>query len=195
MKKITAKTFKKICVAYRISGFVAILLLLAVYAFAIGKLAEFLLILIPYFFTKGFYPLQWHSKSLKQCFFLSLLIFSFLTTIALPKEYSLTVSAMLGLLSAYASYKFAVIRLKLEDYAYIEPLYTEMITQKFDVENCTEKELLERCRSKGFSIPNTLLAVEFFIYKTPHKIIAENLCIDEQSVTRRKLRLKEKLNK
>ena len=66
---------------------------------------------------------------------------------------------------------------------------------KFSTDNCTEAQLLKRCREIGLSEENTELAVEFFIKKTKQSDIANRLFINEKSVQMRKQRLKEKLNK
>lgn len=193
--RITTKQFNALSFAYRVGGFALIVGLLLGYSFLIGKPIEFALIFLPYFATKGFYSRQWHASSLKQCFILSLIIFAFLTTIALPKEYSISVAFVLGLLAAYGSYKAGDIQAKLKDYAYIEPIYNELTTDTaFNTDTCTEAELIDRCRALRFSDTNTELAIEFFIRKTPHRVIADRLSIDEKSVTTRKKRMKAKLN-
>lgn len=196
MKKIriTSKQYRALSFGYRIGGFFTILGLLCGYAVLIGKPFEFALIFLPYFITKGFYSRQWHANSLKQCFMLSLGIFAFLTTIALPKDMSVLVALILGLLAAYVSYRAGVIQFKLRDYEYIEPRYTAMTEKPFNTDTCTESELIARCRQIRLSDENTALAVEFFIRKTKHSIIADRLSIDEKSVTTRKKRLKIKLN-
>lgn len=197
MKKvrITAKQYKTLSLAYRITGFFTILGLLLGYSILIGKPIEFILIFIPYFATKGFYARQWHASSLKQCLLLSLGIFAFITTIALPKSYSISVAVVFGLLAAYISYHAGVIQFKLRDYEYIEPRYNALTAPRpFDTETATETELITRCRELHFSEENTELAVEFFIRKTPHKVLSDRLFIDEKSVTTRKKRMKSKLN-
>lgn len=73
-------------------------------------------------------------------------------------------------------------------------LKKQLTKTKFNVDTCTEQELIDRCKELHFSENNTLLAIEFFIKKTPHKILAEQLFIDTKSVTTRKKRLKAKLN-
>ena len=187
--RITTKQFNALSFAYRVGGFALIVGLLLGYSFLIGKPIEFALIFLPYFVTKGFYSRQWHASSLKQCFVLSLVIFAFLTTIALPKEYSISVAFVLGLLAAYGSYKAGDIQAKLKDYA-----HEITATTPFNTDTCTEAELIDRCRALRFSDTNTELAVEFFIRKTPHRVIADRLYIDEKSVTTRKKRMKIKLN-
>lgn len=65
----------------------------------------------------------------------------------------------------------------------------------FNVNTCTKEQLITRCQELHLSKEQTELAIKFFIDKTKHSIIAEALCIEEKSVTRKKIRLKEKLNK
>lgn len=183
--RITTKQFNALSFAYRVGGFALIIGLLLGYSLLIGKPIEFALIFLPYFATKGFYSRQWHASSLKQCFVLSLVIFAFLTTIALPKEYSISVAFVLGLLAAYGSYKAGDIQARLDSVAVDKP---------FNTDTCTETELIDRCRALRFSDTNTELAIEFFIRKTPHRVLADRLSIDEKSVTTRKKRMKVKLN-
>lgn len=77
--------------------------------------------------------------------------------------------------------------------------YKEIITMletdnSFDVDLCTKEELINRCAELNFSKENTELAIKFFIEKTKQSLIADELCIDEKSVQRRKIRMKHKLN-
>lgn len=194
--KITSKQYRALSFAYRIGGFIVIVGLLIGYATLIGKLTEFICVFLPYFITKGFYARQWHASSLKQCFMLSLIIFGFLTTIALPKEYSISVAIVLGLSSAYASYRAGVIQFKLKDYEYIEPIFNKLTAAKpFHTDTCTESELVDRCRELGFSDDNTRLAVLFFIKKLKHSEIAAMYSIEEDSAIKSKYRMKKLLNK
>ena len=172
------------------------------FAWLIGKPIEFVLIFLPYFCAKGLYERQFHSRSLRECFALSLIVFALAIMACVPKGTSITFAAVLGLMIAFISYKVGVVQFKLKDYDYIEPRYNELVdfykeatTRKpFHTDTCTEEELKERCKALHLSEENTELAIEFFVRKTKHKIIAERLCIDEKSVTTRKKRLKAKLN-
>lgn len=171
------------------------------FAWLIGKPIEFIFIFLPYFLTKGLYARQYHSRSLRECFILSLGIFSLAVIACVPYETSISFSVLLGLVIAFISYKAGVIQFKLKDYEYIEPRYNQLVDfyktateqKPFDVNTCTENELRKRCEELRFSYDNTELAVEFFIRKTKQSIIADKLCIDEKSVTTRKKRLKAKL--
>ena len=199
--KITRKQYNALSKAYRFGGFAIILGLLMGFAWLIGKPIEFLLIFLPYFLTKGLYSRQYHSQSLKECFVLSLIVFSLALMACVSSMASILFSVMLGLAIAFISYKVGVIQFKLKDYEYIEPRYNELVafyenatkSKPFDVNTCTEEELRKRCEELRFSYDNTELAVEFFIKKTKQSVIADRLCIDEKSVTTRKKRLKAKL--
>lgn len=198
MKKIriTAKQYKRISYLYRVGGFLTIVGLLLGYSVLIGKPTEFLLVFLPYFVTKGFYSTQYHATSLKTCFVYSLMIFAFVATIAMPKEYSINVSMILGCGIAYGSYKIGTVQKKLKDYEHIKPRYEEMITPKpFSCVSCTEADLIARCKELHYSEVKTELAVEFFIKKTKHSIIADRFCIEPNSVTMSKWRMKKDLEK
>ena len=198
MKKIriTAKQYKRISYLYRVSGFLTIVGLLLGYSVLIGKPTEFLLVFLPYFITKGFYTAQYHATSLKTCFIYSLLVFSFILTIALPKELSISVSIILGCGIAYGSHKIGTIQKKLKDYAYIKPRYEQMAAPRpFSCATCTEEELIQRCKELHYPEAKTQLAIEFFIKKTKHSIIADNFCIEPSSVTMSKWRMKKDLEK
>lgn len=200
--KITRKQYTALSKAYRYGGFAIILGLLVGFSWLIGKPIEFIFIFLPYFLTKGLYTRQYHSRSLKECFSLSLVVFALSIIACVPREASILFAVVLGLAIAFASYKAGVIQFKLKDYEYIEPRYNQLVDfyknateqKPFDINTCTEEELRKRCEELRFSQDNTELAVEFFIRKTKQSIIADRLCIDEKSVTTRKKRLKDKLN-
>lgn len=200
--KITRKQYTALSKAYRYGGFAIILGLLVGFSWLIGKPIEFLLIFFPYFLTKGLYSRQFHSRSLKECFSLSIVVFALALMACVPSGASIMFSVVLGLAIAFASYKIGVIQFKLKDYEYIEPRYNQLVEfykdatapKPFNTDTCTMEELLARCKELRFTKENTDLAVEFFINRTKHSVIADKMCIDEKSVTRRKMRLREKLN-
>lgn len=202
MIQVTRKQYAIISRIYRFGGFALILGLLVGFAWIIGKPIEFLLIFLPYFLTKGLYSRQFHSRSLKECFSISLVVFALVLMACVPSGASIMFSVVFGLAIAFISYKVGVIQFKLKDYEYIEPRYNFLVNfykdatapKPFSVDTCTEQELRLRCSTLHLSHENTELAVEFFIRKTKQSIIADKLCIDEKSVTTRKKRLKAKLN-
>ena len=172
------------------------------FSILIGKPIEFLFIFFPYFLSKGLYPIQYHSNSLKECLSLSFSIFALAIMATVPSCFSITFSIVLGLAIAFGSHKMGIVQRKMNDYDYIEPRYNQLVEfylkatapKPFNTDTCSEDELIARCNELRFSSENTELAVEFFIHKTKHSIIADRLCIDEKSVVMRKQRLKHKLN-
>lgn len=199
---VTRKQYERISRIYRFGGFAVILGLLIGFSFLIGKPIEFLLIFFPYFISKNFYTVQYHAKSLKECFSLSLLVFAFATIAVVPSNFSIMFSVLLGCAIAFISYKVGIVQRKMNDYDYIEPRYNQLVEfykdattpKPFSTDTCSKDELIARCNELKFSKDNTDLAVEFFINRTKHSIIADRLCIDEKSVVMRKMRLKRKLN-
>ncbi len=190
--KVTRKQYERIVLAYRIGGFLAILGLLIGYSFLVGKPIEFALIFLPYFATKGFYSRQYHASSMKQCLILSIVIFAVAITLTVPKDFSICFSLLFGVLIAFASCKVGNTQAKIKE---LLAFYEEATRPKpFNVDTCTEAELIDRCKELRLSQENTDLAVEFFIRKTKQSAIADRLCVDEKSVTMRKQRLKQKLN-
>lgn len=200
--RITKRQYAAISKAYRYGGFTIILGLLISFSSLIGKPVEFILIFLPYFISKNFYTVQFHSKSLKQCFTLSIMAFALATMAVVPSNFSIMFSVLIGCAIAFVSYKVGIVQRKLNDYDYIEPRYNQLVEfykeatapKPFNTDTCTMEELLARCKELRFTKENTDLAVEFFINRTKHSVIADKMCIDEKSVTRRKMRLRDKLN-
>lgn len=199
---VTRRQYEIISRIYRFGGFAFVIGLLIGFSFLIGKPIEFMLIFFPYFISKNFYTVQFHSKSLKQCFTLSLMVFALATMAVVPSDFSIMFSVLFGCAIAFVSYKFGIVQRKMNDYDYIEPRYNQLVEfykeattpKPFSTDTCSKDELIARCNELKFSKDNTDLAVEFFINRTKHSIIADRLCIDEKSVVMRKMRLKRKLN-
>ena len=199
---VTRRQYETISRIYRFGGFAFVIGLLIGFSFLIGKPIEFILIFLPYFISKNFYTVQFHSKSLKQCFTLSLMVFALATMAVVPSNFSIMFSVLFGCAIAFVSYKFGIVQRKLNDYDYIAPRYNQLVEfykeattpKPFSTDTCSKDELIARCNELKFSKENTDLAVEFFINRTKHSIIADRLCIDEKSVVMRKMRLKRKLN-
>ena len=127
MIKVTRKQYVIISRMYRFGGFAIILGLLFGFSWLVGKPIEFLFIFLPYFLTKGLYAKQYHSRSLKERFVLSLVIFALAIMACVPSGASIMFSVVLGLAIAFTSYKAGVIQFKLKDYEYIEPRYNQLV--------------------------------------------------------------------
>ncbi len=157
---------------------------LAIMAFLTGKYLETCGMFVSFFALRYTFEKTWHSKSFKICILVSVLIFVIAITFVPNKNTSLLSCVVFGLIIDYLAYKY-------KDY---EDIRLEL-NKPFNVDTCTEAELLTRCREIGLSEENTNLAIEFFIKKTKQRTIAEMLCVEEHAISTRKLRLKQKLNK
>ena len=130
---------------------------------------------------------QYHSSETRICLFITSLVVFFGILLCLPIDISLLSTIPIAFSVAFVGYLIAY---KIE----VEKEKAAATKIPFNTDTCTEAELIDRCRSLHFSDINTELAIEFFIRKTPHRVIADRLCIDEKSVTTRKKRMKSKLN-
>lgn len=142
----------------------------------------------------------WHLATIFACMVVSTLICLFGVYLSLPIAISLISNIIVGSLFAVITWKIQeIVQVKI-DKAKLQDRLNQIVAEitlnnNFNTETCTEEELRERCAKLGFSGWNTELAIEFFIYKTKQSDLADRLCINEKSVTTRKRRMKEKLNK
>lgn len=182
--KISAKT-KVLIEFYFVRAFIylAIFGSIFTYSYFIGKIGEGVVVLIAYSLLRWCFPTTWHHKKTLNCTIYSILIFCTMNTLALPFAVSLLSSVALSLALTYGLYKFQVL------------VDNQIIYKNFCTDNCTEEELIARCKEINLSEENTKLAVEFFIKKTRQSLLADELCINRKSVQIRKKRLKQKLDK
>lgn len=164
--------------------------------------SECALIIALLFFYKSMYPLQYHADKNIVCIALSYctVIIGLVIAYVFRKQYLLII--LLFNAVAFMSARVGNMQRKAQKYELIVEPYTELVEfynqtvvkKPFSTDTCTESELIDRCRELHFSDDNIQLAIEFFIRKTPQRVIAERLSIDEKSVTTRKKRMKLKLN-
>lgn len=162
---------------------VLIVSVIALFAFLLEKEIEAICFCVAHIVIRPKFQKQYHSNLTRVCLFITLNIAFFGILLCLPINTSLLSAVPLAFGVAWVGY-IAQDRL-------------DILKQKetpFNTDTCTESELIARCKALHLSIENTELAVEFFIKKTKQSIIADRLCIDEKSVTIRKMRLKQKLN-
>lgn len=142
----------------------------------------------------------WHLATIFACMVVSTLICLFGVYLSLPIAISLISNIIVGSLFAVITWKIQeIVQVKI-DKGKLQDRLNQIVAEitlndNFNTETCTEQELRARCAELGFSGWNTELAIEFFIYKTKQSELADRLCINEKSVTTRKRRMKEKLNK
>lgn len=164
---------------------------IAVFCFALlfGKLFECVIVLVAYGCLRYKFDKTFHHANMWICVALSILMCWCMIAVTLPISISILSGIVVAMIDCYILYK-------VRDYFDIRNELSEITKPKpFNVDTCTEAELIERCRELRFSQENTELAIEFFIKKTKQSVLADKLCVDEMSIARRKLRLKQKLNR
>lgn len=133
-----------------------------------------------------------HLVSVTLCMILSVFVGWVGLQLSLPINISLISNIIVGVIFAIISWKIQeVIDMKAEYATLKEKLEQEKV---FNTDKCTLDELVARCKELKLNKENTELAIKFFIDKTKHSEIADELCISEQGARIKKLRLKKKLN-
>jgi hypothetical protein len=157
---------------------------IALMAVVTGKYIETIGLFVSFASLRYAFEKTWHSKSFWRCIFISCIVFVVGISFVPNKGVSILACIAFGLCIDYVAYKY-------KDY---EDIRFEL-HKPFNVDTCTRAELLTRCREIGLSEENTELAIDFFITKTKKRIIADRLCVTEEAIHKRKLRLRKKLNK
>lgn len=169
---------------FQLSTYGIIFSTIAIMAVITGKYIETIGLFVSFVALRNDFGKTWHSKRFWRCIYISCIVFVFSIGFVPNKGVSVLACIAFGLCIDYVAYKY-------KDY---EDIRLELY-KPFNVDTCTRAELLTRCREIGLSEENTKLAVEFFITKTKQRIIADRLCVTEEAVHKRKLRLRKKLNK
>lgn len=174
---------------FQISTYAIVFLAIGLMAFLTEKCIETVALFISFICLRYAFSKTYHSNSFWLCILISIVVFIVAILFMPNKHLSLLTCIIFGLIIDYVAYK-------VKDYSDLELSMQEFTKPKpFSVDNCTQEELLQRCRELHLSEDNTNLAIEFFIKKTKQSVLADKLSIDELSISRRKHRLKQKLNK
>lgn len=170
---------------FQLSNYGIVFAAIALMALLTGKYIETIGLFVSFVALRYSFEKTWHStNSFYLCILISVLVFVAAITFVPNKGVSILSCVAFGLLIDYLAYKY-------KDYEDIK----SQLNKPFNVDTCSQAELISRCREIGLSEENTNLAIEFFIKKTKQSIIADRLCVTEEAVHKRKLRLKKKLNK
>ena len=133
-----------------------------------------------------------HLASVTLCMILSVFVGWIGLQLSLPINISLISNIIVGVVFAVISWKIQeVIDMKAEYAKLKETLEQEKV---FNTDKCTLEELVARCKELRFSEENTQLAIELFIKKTKQSKLADDLCVDEHAIAKRKYRMKRELN-
>ena len=133
-----------------------------------------------------------HCATISACICVSTAICWFGLHLSLPMSISLISNIIVGVIFAIITWKIQeVIDMKAEYKTLKDKLENDKI---FNIETCTREELIARCKELKFSKDNIELAVRLFIDKTKQSVIAEELCVEEHAIAKRKYRMKRELN-
>lgn len=192
------KSTKRIILRLKIEKFikeqlwqhVLVLSIIALFAWFFDKEIEAVCFCLAHFVLRPKMEKQYHKDTTRGCLMLTAAIIFFGILFSIPIGSTLLVSVPLAFFVSWIGYIVQDrIDLQLENKRLRDKEH-----KPFNTKTATETELVARCRELSFSDENTELAIEFFIRKTPHKVLADRLFIDEKSVTTRKKRMKIKLN-
>lgn len=192
------KSTKRIILRLKIEKFikeqlwqhVLVLSIIALFAWFFDKEIEAVCFCLAHFVLRPKMEKQYHKDTTRGCLMLTAAIIFFGILFSIPIGSTLLVSVPLAFFVSWIGYIVQDrIDLQLENKRLRDKEH-----KPFNTKTATETELVARCRELSFSDENTELAIEFFIRKTPHKVLADRLFIDEKSVTTRKKRMKAKLN-
>ena len=138
------------------------------------------------------FPKQYHHIVPAMCRLITSIVFFFGVSFILPFALSLFSAIPINYFIGWVGFtKKQADYYELKYYRLKAKLEKE---SEFSTDTCTEEQLRKRCAELKLSEHNTNLAIEFFIKKTKHSILADKLCINEESVKMSKQRLKTKLN-
>lgn len=136
---------------------------------------------------------QYHHIIPAMCRMITGVVFFFGVSFVLPLPLSLISAIPINYLIGWVGFT----KKQADDFEVKYNRLKEKLEKKkeFNVDTCTEAELIERCRELRFSAENTELCIDLFIRKIKQSDIADKLCIEEKSIQQRKRRFKQKLNK
>jgi hypothetical protein len=161
-------------------------------AWMFSKYDEAVMFCISHIVIRQNFEKQYHCKTTGLCLITTLTIAFFGIASIMPIAVSLLSTIPICWFISWIGY---IAQDRLDLILEHKRLKTELEKEtKFNTDNCTESELIERCKELKFSEDKIHLAIAFFIDKTKQSEIADKLCIEEKSVQTSKRRLKQKLN-
>jgi predicted membrane protein len=161
-------------------------------SFLFDKWFEGIIFFVCHWLIREQFPKQYHHIVPSICRTITSTIFFFGVSFILPFSLSLLSAIPINYLIGWVGFT----KKQADDYeTKYERLKAELDKKnEFNTDTCTREQLIKRCEELHFSQDKIDLAIEFFIEKTKQSEIAEELCIEEKSVTRKKFRMKQELN-
>ena len=162
-------------------------------AWLLGKWVEGVIFFICHWLIREQFSMQYHHIIPATCRLITSATFFFGVSFILPFTLSLISAIPINYFIGWVGFT----KKKEEYYEYkYESLRAKLNEKKdFSTDNCTEQQLIERCKELRMKQSDIELAVEFFIKRTSRKELAERYCVEQEAIKKRKQRMKEKLNK
>lgn len=171
-----------------------------VISYFIGLLFQALLSVVLIFTFKLFYNKGYHTPKKKE--YICIIITYSIMTISLSIAYlfkgqyytQIIFVSLVCFVNAYIgewqenSDKFILIK-----EPYIKLRDAEIKRQSFNINSCTELDLVNRCQNFGFSKEKTQKAIEHFVFKLPLKELAIKYGVEIKSIETERYRMKNKL--
>lgn len=161
-------------------------------AWILGKWFEGIVFFVCHWLIREQYPMQYHHIVPATCRLITSVTFFFGMSFILPFTLSLCsaipINYFIGWVgftkkkAEYYEYKYYKLKAKIE------------ANKEFDADTCTEEELIARCRELKMKPQAVKLAIDMFIHKKSRKELAQEYCIETNSIKQRKRRMRKDLN-
>lgn len=152
--------------------YVLILSLICAIAFIFDKWVEAFSFCVAHYILRPKFDKQYHSYNTKICLLITSAVAFIGIMLTLPVHISLLSSIPVALFICWVG-NLVQDRIDLTLYNKQYKLKIDELEKPkpFDLDNCTEIELRERCKLKGYKPKKIERAVVHFIHKTEHKLI------------------------
>ena len=164
-------------------------------AFIFHKYIESLLFFIGHWVIQEQFPKQYRFSTYSMCQLITGIVFFFGVSFILPLSCSLFFTIPLNYFISWISYTK-----KQANYYELECLQLrDRLSKAFpslqpiDIKNCTEEQLVERCKLLKMTKYATEMAINVFVKKMTVEQLSALYCINKRSVVIHKARLKKRL--
>lgn len=135
-----------------------------------GKYIEAIAFFVAFVSLRYAFPKTYHSSSFWKCIFISVKVIAFAILFTPNKNISILASILFGLIVDFTAYKY-------KDYLDL----MQVVNKPFSIHNCTESELVARCKALNYNELKTQMAVKFFVQKQKPKQVWQWLCETQEN--------------
>lgn len=186
------RTLTKIKIKNAILAVIVSVIAIFVPSLLFNKWIEGIAFFICHWLIREQFPKQYHCGTHATCRLITSVVFFFGVSFVLPTALSLFSAIPICYFISWVGFT----KKQADDFElkYLR-LKQELEQNKdFSTDTCDIEQLIKRCKELHFSKEKTELAIEFFINKTKQRELADRFCVEEYSIRRKKLRMKQELN-